>query len=69
MYKLTVDEAHLFYAKGILSSNTDQEDHCYDDVRMACMSRPWTQETEKAKPVRDRWMRFEPKEEESYRTV
>ena len=69
VYNLTVDEAHLFYAKGILSSNTDQEDHCYDDVRMACMSRPWTQETEKAKPARDRWMRFEPKEEESYRTV
>ena len=41
VYNLTVDEAHLFYANGILSSNTDNEDHCYDDVRYACMSRPW----------------------------
>ena len=49
--------------------DTSQEDHCSDEVMYACMSRPWTQETEKAKPVRDRWMRFEPKEEDSYRTV
>jgi hypothetical protein len=37
--------------------DTDQEDHCADDVRYACMSRPWMSSVkEKKKPV-DRWMR------------
>src|SRR3990167_4823528 len=40
--------------------DTDQEDHCADDVRYACMSRPWLSAVkQKPKPV-DRWMkRFE----------
>ena len=40
VYNLTVDGAHLFYANGILSSNTDGEDHPCDGVRYGCMSRP-----------------------------
>lgn len=51
--------------------DTDQEDHCYDDVRYACMSRPWMAVVKKDKPKVDRWMRaFERDDEaESYRTV
>lgn len=50
--------------------DTDQEDHCYDDVRYACVSRPWTQAVKKDKPKPDRWMRaFDREEVESYRTV
>ena len=52
--------------------DTDQEDHCYDEVRYACMSRPWTQAPAKKKEKPDRWMRrFEEDEnaEESWKTV
>ena len=48
---------------------TDSEDHCYDECYYACMSRPWLKVTESKKPPRDRWLRFEPKEEESWRTA
>jgi len=40
VYNLTVDRAHLYYANGILSSNTDAEDHAVDETRYAVMSRP-----------------------------
>jgi hypothetical protein len=40
VYNITVDEAHLFYANGFLVSNTDQEDHVYDEVRYGIMARP-----------------------------
>src|SRR3990167_2673327 len=34
--------------------DTDQEDHCYDEVRYACMSRPWMQSPVKKEAKRDR---------------
>lgn len=37
--------------------DTDQEDHCYDDTRYGCMSRPWMNAPSKKKPPVDRWMR------------
>ena len=51
--------------------DTDQEDHAYDDVRYAAMSRPWLAVVKKPKVAPDRWMRaFErDSEEQSYRTV
>lgn len=42
VYNLTVADTHLFYANGVLSSNTDGEDHCADSVRYSAMSRPYT---------------------------
>lgn len=42
VFNLTVEEAHLFYANNVLSSNTDLEDHAYDSLRYSCMSRPMT---------------------------
>lgn len=52
VYNLTVDGAHLFYANGVLSSNTDGEDHCGDETRYACAARPWVRAVPKPKPVR-----------------
>ena len=49
--------------------DTDQEDHVVDDVRYACMSRPWLMEAKIEKPKRDHWLRFEEKEEETWRTA
>lgn len=37
--------------------DTDQEDHVYDEVRYACMSRPWVNSPAKKKEKPDRWMR------------
>lgn len=51
--------------------DTDQEDHCADDVRYACMSRPWMAAVKvKAKP-KDDWMHVErnSEREQSWRTV
>lgn len=46
--------------------DTDQEDHCYDDVRYACMSRPWVAAPHRKKEPVDRWMRaFERDAEEA----
>ena len=48
--------------------DTDQEDHCVDDVRYACMSRPWMSVVKKEKArVRD-WFR-EKEEPTSWRTA
>ena len=69
VFNLTVEQAHLFYANGILSSNTDQEDHCSDEVMYACVSRPWMRHVDKEKPKEDTWMRFDKPEEESWMTV
>jgi len=41
VYNLTVADAHLFYANGVLSSNTNSEDHAADTLRYAVSSRPW----------------------------
>ena len=63
---LVMDEAHPE------DVDTDQEDHCYDDVRYACVSRPWTQAPAKKAEKPDRWMRkFEEVElaEETWKTV
>lgn len=49
--------------------DTTQEEHCYDDVRYASMSRPWTRETTQQKPKVERWLRFEERDEESWRTA
>jgi hypothetical protein len=65
VYNLTVEEAHLFYVYNLVSSNTDQEDHAYDDVRYACMSRPWSQKREEIVEKRDRWLRFDREESSS----
>ncbi len=51
VYNLTVADAHLFYANGVLSSNTDGEDHAGDEARYACMSRPWIEETKTQKDI------------------
>lgn len=40
VYYLTVDQAHLFYANGVLTANTDGEDHCYDEACHIVMQRP-----------------------------
>lgn len=49
--------------------DTNQEDHAYDDVRYACMSRPWLKSnTQKLKPkVRD--YNFEEKQEDTWITA
>ncbi|MDC1268194.1 hypothetical protein N8Z76_00515 [Gammaproteobacteria bacterium] len=39
VYNLTVLEAHLFYANGILSANTTAEDHVYDEARYMFLDR------------------------------
>lgn len=67
MPDLVMDE-HQF---GIKSEqiDTDQEDHASDDVMYACTSRPWLRHREEKRPPVDRWLRFEEKEEKSWRTV
>ena len=49
--------------------DTDQEDHCSDEVMYACVSRPWMRAVEKKEPPPDRWMRVEEEEEETWRTA
>lgn len=49
--------------------DTENEDHAYDDTRYACMSRPWARPLDKPVEKRDRWLRFEPKDEETWRTA
>lgn len=61
---LVMDDTH------IEDVDTDQEDHCYDDVRYACVSRPWAQSVEKKKAKPDRWLNaFEREDVESWKTV
>lgn len=40
VYRLTIEDAHLYYANGILSTNTTGEDHLADMWRYGMMSRP-----------------------------
>ena len=40
VYNITVEQAGLFYADGVLASNTDQEDHIYDEACHPCMANP-----------------------------
>lgn len=63
MPDIVMDERH------VEDVDTDQEDHAYDDTRYACMSRPWMAALPVKKEKQDRWMRFDEKEEESWRTA
>ena len=55
---LIMDEAHPE------DVDTDQEDHCYDDVRYGCVSRPWMQSPARKEQKPDRWMKaFEEQDE------
>lgn len=66
MPDLVIDEDHPE------DVDTDQEDHCYDDVRYACMSRPWVLAPAKKKEPVDRWLRAferEGEEEDNWMTV
>jgi hypothetical protein len=62
---LVMDEAHPE------DVDTDQEDHCYDDVRYACVSRPWMQSPARKEKKPDRWLKlFEEEEtEENWKVV
>ena len=44
--------------------DTDNEDHVYDDVRYACMSRPWAAPQKRTEPKPDRWLRVVREEDE-----
>ena len=65
---LIVDEVKT---QGIKQTDvdTDQEDHCYDECRYACMSRPWLRHIQEKQPVIEKWLRFEEPETESWRTI
>ena len=56
VYNLTVADAHLFYANGVLSSNSNMEDHAPDEVRYACMSYPFIHEAPTVQ-THDSWAR------------
>lgn len=65
MPNIVMDERH------VEDVDTDQEDHAYDDVRYACMSRPWVRIVEKKPEPVDRWDRAFAREAssgESWRT-
>lgn len=40
VYNLEVEQSRLYYAEGVLASNTTQEDHCADECRYVAASRP-----------------------------
>jgi hypothetical protein len=70
MPDLVLDETK--YGLKSESVETDQEDHCSDEVMYMCTSRPWIRPIEKDEPKKDRWMkRFEASgtNDETYRTV
>jgi hypothetical protein len=48
--------------------DTDGEDHIADEVRYACLSRPWTRGKPVSAPQHDRWQKNK-KDEDSWRTV
>jgi hypothetical protein len=45
VYSIGVADAHLFYANGVLSSNTLQEDHSADALRYMLQAMPWLEQT------------------------
>lgn len=65
VYNLTIDHIHLFYANGVVSSNTESEDHAADTARYACMSRPWTTGNILTFKKPDRWDRAFDREPQS----
>ena len=44
-------------------------DHCADDVRYLCMSRPWVRRIEVERKKKRDWLEFEVEDEESWRTA
>ena len=67
MPDLVLDDAK--YGLNSEQIETDQEDHCSDEVMYACVSRPWMRHVDKEKPKEDTWMRFDKPEEESWITA
>lgn len=67
MPDIVMDE-HRF---GLKSEDVDtsQEDHTYDDVRYACMSRPWLTVIDGEKKAKRRDYNFDEPEEETWRTA
>lgn len=63
-----VMDAHQYGLKSE-QIDTDQEDHCSDEVMYACSSRPWLRHVEKKEVALKDWFRFKDKEEESWRIV
>lgn len=50
--------------------DTDQEDHCADEVKYACMSRPWANVEKKKEKQLDRWfLEDEDDEAENWKTA
>ena len=47
----------------------NQEEHCFDETRYACMSRPWIQAAKETEVKPDRWMKFEEKTEDNWKTA
>ena len=64
VYCLDVPEAACFSVNGGFFVH-----NCYDETRYACMSRPWMTMNKPKEPPPDRWMRFEEKEEETWKTA
>jgi len=64
VYNLTVEEAHLYYANGVLVSNTDCDDHCADELRYGLMSRPAVQleppPPDLTRLHEEKWAKFRP---------
>lgn len=63
MPDIVMDESH------VEDVDTDQEEHCYDEVRYFCMSRPWAKAGQEKRKVKVRDYNFEEKETESWKTV
>lgn len=40
VYSLEIEQSRLYYANGVLVSNTTGEDHAADELRYVCTSRP-----------------------------
>ena len=66
MPELVLDERQ--YGINSEQIDTDQEDHCSDEVTYACMSRPWMRLIEKQEKREKDWFR-EKETEASWRTV
>jgi hypothetical protein len=42
VYRLSVEQAHLYSANGVVVTNTTQNDHCYDSLTYAISTVKWT---------------------------
>jgi len=59
---LVLDEHRLSSKEDAV--DTDQEDHCGDDVTYACMSRPWQRHSEKKEEKVEDWLKIDEEEKE-----